>query len=179
VHSIVRPKPSGKEIFRRPLFFLRWPCQLVPNARLDGKLHLQARVAFPDDSLDLAGPQRLIFVFPIRQGSGAIRREATETMMARLRKRLRRIEDEVRFKRWVRFQRWLETLDVEQLEDFAINGIYPEPFPNPPPGSTRLDKLGRRSLIRLWDETQRCFEGRTSQELEVYPVHGRWPEDSH
>jgi hypothetical protein len=100
------------------------------------------------------------------------------TTMAAIRTRLERLENKVLFNHWLRFQRWLETLTIEELEDFASNGIYPDPFPDPPPGSTSLDKLDRKALIKLWEEDQRWYAGRGSAEFGFYAEHGHWPEQA-
>ena len=100
--------------------------------------------------------------------------------MATLRNRVQNLEDELRFHRWVRFERWLESLTIEQLEAYSMSdGILPDPFPDPPPGSTSLDKLDRTALIKLWEENQRWGAGRTSAELEFFAEHGHWPEQCH
>jgi hypothetical protein len=41
-----------------------------------------------------------------------------------LRNRVERLEQETRFKDWLRFQRYLESLSDEQLEFFAVFGFW-------------------------------------------------------
>jgi hypothetical protein len=41
-----------------------------------------------------------------------------------------------------------------------------------------LDGLDRKSLIKLWLEDERTFEGRSKEELEVYNTHRHWPEQA-
>jgi len=83
--------------------------------------------------------------------------------MANVRKRVEHLEEELLFSSWLRFMRWLETRTDEQLEEYiSSGGILPDPFPDPPPGSSRLDGLDRKELIRLWRDDQRCWAGRTA-----------------
>jgi hypothetical protein len=97
--------------------------------------------------------------------------------VAKLEVRLDRVEVELRFKSWFRFTRWLETRTDQELEDYrASDGTLPCPFPDPPPGSVRLDNLDRKALIKLWEEDQRWSEGRSSKDLGYYADHGHWPD---
>jgi hypothetical protein len=93
--------------------------------------------------------------------------------------RVARLEREVGFRHWFRFHRWLETRTLQQLEDYiATDGTFPDPFPDPPPGSTPLDKLNRKALLKLWEEDRRWSAGRSSAELGFFADHGHWPEQA-
>jgi hypothetical protein len=97
--------------------------------------------------------------------------------MATLRNRLERLEFELQFKTWVRFQRWLESLTDQEMQDYiASDGTFPEPFLDPPSGSTWLDNLDRSALMQLWEENQRWAAGRTSADAGFYAEHGHWPD---
>ena len=89
--------------------------------------------------------------------------------------RITRLEGEKRFRDWFAFERLLEGLTDQQLELYADQGRLPEPLPEPlPRGGSRLDRLDRKSLIRLWEAHEREFEDRTEQELSFYCAHGHW-----
>jgi hypothetical protein len=93
--------------------------------------------------------------------------------------RVARLESEVGFRHWFRFHRWLETRTLQQLEDYiATDGTFSDPFPDPPPGSTPLDKLDRKALLKLWEEDRRWSAGRSSAELGFFAEHGHWPEQA-
>ncbi len=49
----------------------------------------------------------------------------------------------------------------------------PEPLPW---GSSKLDGLDRKSLLKLWQESERVFEGRSKVELGFYASRGHWPD---
>ena len=90
--------------------------------------------------------------------------------------RLRRIESEVQFRRWVRTRRMFEGMSIEELETFAATGKWPD-RPEPAPGTSSLDAMDRPSLIKVWREDLQGFAGRTSDELRFYALHGHWPEE--
>jgi len=92
-------------------------------------------------------------------------------------KRLRCIEDEIRFRSWVRIQRIFETMTADELEAFAVSGTWID-RPEPSFGTSRFDSMDRASLVRLWKEDQANFAGRDSNELEFYAIHGYWPEQN-
>jgi hypothetical protein len=73
--------------------------------------------------------------------------------------RLERLEREIRFRIWIRFQRMLERLTVDELEAGAFTGQWPD-RPEPAPEMCSLDKMDRASLIKLWKEDQQKLEGR-------------------
>jgi hypothetical protein len=97
--------------------------------------------------------------------------------MATLRRRLARLEQDFQFNRWFRTSRWLDTQTLQQLEEFiAGHGILPNLVYDPPPGSSALDKLDRKALIKLWEKEPREFRVRNSEEREFWASHGHWPE---
>ena len=66
---------------------------------------------------------------------------------------------------------------IPQLEDVATHWRFPDPLPDPLPfGKSRLDGLDRKTLIRLWQEHEREWGGRSSDELDFYIRHEHWPE---
>lgn len=98
--------------------------------------------------------------------------------MATIKNRIKRLEEERRFKMWVRFQRVLESFTLEQLEDLADTGTYPEPLVEPVQGTSKLDTLDRKALMKLWEEDQRRWAGRSRAELGFFAQHGHWPEEA-
>ena len=89
------------------------------------------------------------------------------------------LEMEVQFRRWIWHQRLLESLSIEQLEEYAFLGQLPEPLPAPlPKGASKLDGLGRKRLIKLWKENESYLAGRTEQEMIYFCFHGHWPEQA-
>src|ERR1700721_3060708 len=74
------------------------------------------------------------------------RRDREGITMATFKSRVKRLEREWRFRCWLRDKRFLESLTEEQLEVLAARGGSPE-APEPPPGTSRLDTLERKSLI--------------------------------
>lgn len=89
--------------------------------------------------------------------------------------RLTRVETEVRFRHWLRIERIMEAMSVDELKQFAATGQWPD-RPEPAPGASTLDTMDRSELIKLWQEDLRDFAGRNSEELEFFAVHGYWPE---
>jgi hypothetical protein len=66
--------------------------------------------------------------------------------MGTLRKRLRRLEKEAGFRRWLDFSRLLENLSDSQVEEIAIYFRFPDPMPEPLPFVTsKLDGLDRKT----------------------------------
>jgi hypothetical protein len=97
-----------------------------------------------------------------------------------IRNRIEVLERETRFQDWLRFQRYLEALSVEQLEAFVVLGFIPDPAPSElPPGMSRLDSLPRKELTRLFnaDERKRArFDRRSNEEKLFFIDHAHWPE---
>jgi hypothetical protein len=97
--------------------------------------------------------------------------------MTTLKSRIGRLEKEQCFKAWFWYERFLEGLTEEQLAAIATEWRFPEPMPEPLPwGASKLDKLDRKSLLRLWEENQRIFGHRSRDELKVFAENGYWPE---
>jgi hypothetical protein len=91
--------------------------------------------------------------------------------------RLKQLEDGRRFMTWFVFERFLESLNEEQLETYARDGRWPEPLPEPlPKGASRLDWLDRKTLVKLWEESERMFRHRSPDELMFFQENGYWPE---
>ena len=68
-------------------------------------------------------------------------------MTLSLEMRLERLEKEARFDTWLWFERFLESLTEQQLEDLATHWRWPEPMPPPLPiGASKLDSLDRKTL---------------------------------
>ena len=102
--------------------------------------------------------------------------------MSDLKSRVERLEREYRFRRWFHFQRYLESLSLEQLESFATRGFCEGPVPEPlPPGGSKLDGLDRNKLLEQWQKNERWhakFARRKLEDQEFYYVHGHWPEQA-
>jgi hypothetical protein len=99
--------------------------------------------------------------------------------MASHKSRIDLLEMELQFRRWIWHKRLLESLNVEQLEEYASLGQLPEPLPEPlPQGASALDGLDRKRLIELWEESENYFAGRSKQELIYFCFHGHWPEQA-
>src|SRR5215831_1408091 len=76
--------------------------------------------------------------------------------MANLKSRVERLEKEQQFRTWIGFERFLESLTDEQLEELALHWRFPEVLPEPlPKGASRLDGLDRKTLLKLWEESER------------------------
>lgn len=61
-------------------------------------------------------------------------------MTLSLKARLERLEKEARFDAWLWFERFLESLTEQQLEDLATHWRWPEPMPPPLPiGASKLE----------------------------------------
>lgn len=99
-----------------------------------------------------------------------------------IRNRLERLERETRFKDWLRFQRYIESLNDQQLEAFIVLGYCPEPAPpEPRKGMSSLDLLSQKELLKMFeaDERRRTrFAHCSDQDKEFFITHNHWPEDS-
>jgi len=95
--------------------------------------------------------------------------------MAMLKTRLERLERQREFRIWLRTQRLIERLTDEQLQFLRVTGWTEAPEPQP--GASPLDNLSRNELIKLWEESEWIFGGRSSEELGFFADHGHWPED--
>jgi len=87
------------------------------------------------------------------------------------------------FRRWFYFSRFLEGLSEEQIEEIALYWRFPDPLPEPLSwGTSELDRLDRKSLIRRWEESEREISRimretaeRSADEYKFYLRHGHWP----
>ncbi len=92
--------------------------------------------------------------------------------MASIRDRLLRLENKRRFLDWFVWHRFYATLTLEELETYVSGGL-PDPVPNRP---SSVDTLDRKSLLKLWEEEELKFGGRSQEELKFYAENGFWPE---
>ena len=105
--------------------------------------------------------------------------------MAKVKTRIAQLEKEARFRLWFNFSRFLEAMSDEQLKDIALDWRFPEPLPEALPwGMSELDRLDRKSLLQLWEKSERETSRimlETSRHTEVerrfHLNHGHWPED--
>jgi|SRR5580692_9112024 hypothetical protein len=91
------------------------------------------------------------------------------------RSRIERIEKELYFRTWVRHERNLESLSVDELDVLATTGQWPD-RPEPAPGMSRFDNMTREELRKLWKEDQQTWAGRNREEWGFFGLHGHWPE---
>ena len=91
---------------------------------------------------------------------------------ASIRDRLAKLENGRRFLDWFVRHRLFDSLTSEELETCASGGGFPNPIPNRP---SSLDTLDQKSLLKLWEEDERVFGGRSKEELE-FSDNGSWPE---
>ena len=99
--------------------------------------------------------------------------------MATHKNRIDLLELEIQFRRWIWHQRLLESLNVEQLEEYAWLGRLPDPLPEfLPRGQSALDELGDQRLRRLWKGDARRYLGRGKEELIFFCFHGHWPKQA-
>ena len=97
--------------------------------------------------------------------------------MPSIQDRLKQLEDTRRFLTWFVFERFLESLNQEQLETYARDRRWPEPLPEPLlQGASRLDRLDRKTLVRLWEGSERMFKHRNPDDLMFFQENGYWPE---
>jgi hypothetical protein len=94
-------------------------------------------------------------------------------MKSSLLKRLEKLEKEWCFVTWYLQDRFLGTLNIEELDEYARDGKLPEPVPNRP---SPLDRLDRNSLRKRWEENERRYEGRTREDMQRFVEKGLWPE---
>ena len=90
-------------------------------------------------------------------------------------RRIERLETEMRFRIWVRYHRFLDSLSEDELEMMSVTGRFPE-RPEPAPGMSRFDNMGRAELQKLCKEDQQTWAGRNHEELVFWAAHGHWPE---
>ena len=88
--------------------------------------------------------------------------------------RLEKVESERCFVIWFLQQRFMDSLAEDELDKYVREGIWPDPAPN---RSSPLDQLDRNALLKRWQEDLRYYEGRSSEDLQGFSKHGRWPEE--
>src|SRR5450755_4339929 len=93
---------------------------------------------------------------------------------ASVRDRLEKLENRRRFLDWFVMARLYDSFTTDELEAFASGRGYPDPIPNRP---SSLDTLDRKSLVKLWEENERVYEGRSHEDLEYYTQTGSWPKE--
>jgi hypothetical protein len=81
----------------------------------------------------------------------------------------------IHFRCWLSNQRILETMTADELEAYAISGVWID-RPEPAFGASRFDSMDRSRLMKLWKADMATFAGRDGDELEFYAVRGYWPE---
>jgi hypothetical protein len=88
-------------------------------------------------------------------------------------RRLAKLEAKRRFLDWFAKQRFYRSLTEQELMKFALDGQLPVPIPNRP---STIDSLDRKTLLRLWQDDERTFDGRSEEELAFFTTNGFWPE---
>ena len=92
--------------------------------------------------------------------------------MASIRVQLMRLEKKQRFLNWFAMQRLFASLTDDELATYERERKLPERSSRPSP----LDTLDRKTLLKLWQEHERVFGGRSDLELDYYIKNGAWPE---
>jgi hypothetical protein len=87
--------------------------------------------------------------------------------------RLAKLEAKRRFLDWFAKQRFYQSLTEQELMTFALYGQLPVPIPNRP---STIDSLDGKTLLRLWQDDERTFSGRSEEELAFFTMNGFWPE---
>jgi len=97
-----------------------------------------------------------------------------------IKNRIEALEQETRFQDWLRFERYLEALNEEQMGAFIVLGFCSDPAPPElPPGMSRLDSLPRKELVKLFEADERKhakFNHRSDEEQLFFITHAHWPE---
>lgn len=75
--------------------------------------------------------------------------------MLTCRRRLERIERELKFRIWVQGKRLLEGFSAEQLLAYAERCEIPCPLPRKVP--SKFDGLGRKAVMRLFERDERLI----------------------
>jgi hypothetical protein len=104
--------------------------------------------------------------------------------MTSLKTRLEQLDKDLRFRSWLAFERLLESFTDQQLEQYVNCGSLPDPLPQPPPpGMSHYDRLDRKTLIQLWQESElftarfkRECEGQNEHQISFYLQYGNWPQ---
>src|ERR1700688_3310827 len=81
--------------------------------------------------------------------------ECRTRVMTTLKNRVEELYEEAHFQCWLEEERFFEAFSEGQLEELAVHGRWPEPLRKPlPVGMSRLDRLDRKSLLKLWKEDE-------------------------
>ena len=63
----------------------------------------------------------------------------------------------MQFRRWLWHARLLESLTIQQLEEYACLGRLPDPLPEPLPRGKGKLEMDRKGLKRLWEDDLRLL----------------------
>ncbi len=96
--------------------------------------------------------------------------------MTSAKSRLARLEKEQRLKQWFEINDLLERFTDEELKIYSETGELPESvlcdsFADRP---SRLDRPDRKTLLKLFEEYELLFGGRSDDEIRFYAAHGYW-----
>ncbi|GEM_PF-1074295 len=92
-------------------------------------------------------------------------------------RRMERVQREVELREFIHSGRIFENMTEDEMEHMAATGEWPN-RPDPPPGASRLDHMGREELIKLWKAKRTQFAGRNEEQLAFFLRHGHWPEQT-
>jgi hypothetical protein len=95
------------------------------------------------------------------------------TSMTSVKSRLERLEKEQWFKRWFETHDFLKKFTYEELKTYADTGIYSSSIADRP---SSLEGVNRKTLLKLFEEHESFFAGRSDEELVFYARHGYWPD---
>ena len=93
--------------------------------------------------------------------------------MASVRARLVKLENKQRFLDWFVWDRFYDSLTLDELRSFGREGELPNPIPDRP---NKLERLDLKSLLKRWEDEERNFGGRSVEELKCFAKSGFWPE---
>ena len=98
--------------------------------------------------------------------------------MTSAKSRLARLEQEQRFKRWFETNDLLERFTDEELKIYSEAGELPQSAlcDSVADRPSRLDGLDRKTILKLFEEHELIFGGRSDEEISFYATHGYWPE---
>ena len=78
--------------------------------------------------------------------------------MTLLKRRLERMENELRFQEWLSIQRILDTWTDDQIENYASEGRLPEnPFNRACPLYRSLEGMDRNAVMKVWEAEERSL----------------------
>jgi hypothetical protein len=90
-----------------------------------------------------------------------------------IRERLVKLEGKRQFLDWFLLHRFHATLRSEEIQILESGEAVPDSLLNRP---SPVDSLDRKSIIKLWEENERIFSGRSHEQLEFLNKTGFWPE---